>query len=134
MLKCHRHRTPRSHVKTTSNDFFRALFLIDFIVSQQLSTLGELPEIVRHPVEALLQSYKEEGIPDHTEPPWPRKSLESIIEKVPHTSAYSPEITALIHEEMQQYVRGGFSILILTANLVQLFGRYLKISCIAAAP
>ena len=60
-----------------------------FLASKQRNTLGNLPKGVKHPVAALLQRYVEEGIPDHTGPPWLTEALETAISKGARAS-YNP--------------------------------------------
>ena len=96
--------------------------------------MGGLPEGVRHPAAALLRTYVEEGIPSHMGPPWSPQALETAISKGPHTSACTPEMTSFIRGDMQQRIKYGFSILLLAADVVQVFGERLKMSRIAAVP
>ena len=49
--------------------------------------MGGLPEGVRHPPAALIQTYVEEGIPAHMGTLWSPQALETAISKGPHTSA-----------------------------------------------
>ena len=105
-----------------------------FLPSKQRKTLGGLPEGVKHPAATLLHKFVEEGILAHTGPPWSPEALETAISKGPHASACTPEMTLFIRGELRQRIKDGFSILLLTADNMRLFGEKLKLSRIAAVP
>ena len=72
--------------KATSREILNTPSLLSFLASKQRKTLGGLPEGVRYPAAALLQTYVDEVIPDHTGPPWSPQALETAISKSPHAS------------------------------------------------
>ena len=96
--------------------------------------MGGLPKGVKHPVAALLQTYSEEGIPAHMWPPWSPQALETTISKGPHASACTPEMNSFIRGDIQRRVKDGFSILLLAADVIRLFGERLKLSRIMSVP
>ena len=97
-------------------------------------TLGGLPEGLIHPSAALLNTYVEEGIPDHIGSPWSPQALGTTISKRPHASACTPEMTNFIRGEIQRRIKDGFIILLPAEDAIQLFGERLKVSCIGAVP
>ena len=121
-------------VKANAREILNAPSLLLFLTSKQRNTLGGLPKGVKHPVAALLQRYVEEGIPSYTGPLWSPQALETAISKDSHASSCAPEITPFIRGEMRRRIKDGFSILLLAADVIQMFGERLKISCIAAVP
>ena len=76
--------------KTNAREILNAPPILLFLASKQQNTLGVLPEEVRHPAVALLQTYVEEGIPAHTGSPWSPQALETAISKGPHALACTP--------------------------------------------
>ena len=121
-------------VKATAREILNAPSLLLFLASKQRNTLGGLPEGVKHLAAALLQTYVEKGIPAHTGPPWSPQALETTISKGPHASACTPEMTSIVRGEIHWKTKEGFSILLLPADAIRLFGERLKLYCITAAP
>ena len=60
--------------------------------------------------------------------------MEGAIRNRLHASACAPEMVSLIRGEVWRQVRDGFSILLSAEDDVRLFGKKLKLSCIAAFP
>ena len=89
---------------------------------------------MKHPTAALLNKYVEEGIPAHTGPPWSPEALGTAISKGPHASACTLEMTSFVWGELRRRIKDGFSILLLAANAMRLFGERLELSRIAAVP
>ena len=50
------------------------------------------------------------------------QALETAISKGPHASACTPDMTTFIGREMQRRIKDGFSILLLAADTIRLFG------------
>ena len=73
---------------------------------------------MRHPAADLLQTYVEEGIPDHTGPPCLFQALETAISKGPHASSLTPEMSSFIRGEMQRRIKDGFRILLPGADAI----------------
>ena len=118
----------------TAREILNAPSLLSFLASKQRNTLGCLSEGGEHPSAALLQIYVEESIPAHTGPPWSPEALDTAISKGPHASARTPDMTSFIQGELRRRIKDSFSILLLEADVIQLFGERLKLSCIAAVP
>ena len=76
-----------ARAKATAREILNRPSLLSFLASNQRNALGGLPEWVKHPAAALLQTYVEEDIPDHTGPWWSPQALETAISKGPHTSS-----------------------------------------------
>ena len=91
---------------------------MSFLASKQRNTLGGLPEGMKHPAVALLQTYIEEGIPAHMGPPWSAQALKTAISKGPHDSACTPDMTSFIWGELQWKIKYGFSILLPAADAI----------------
>ena len=121
-----------ARAKSTAREILNAPSLLSFLASKQQKTLRSLPEGVRHPSADLLQTYVDEGIPDHTGPPWQPLALDTAISKGPHDSSCTLEMTTFIRGEMQRRIKDGFSILPLSADAILQFWERLKLSCIVA--
>ena len=89
---------------------------------------------MKHPAADLLKTYVEEGILAHTGPPWSPEDLETAIFKGPHASACTLEMTSFIQGELRLRIKDGFSILLLAADAMRLFGERLKLFRIVAVP
>ena len=120
--------------KAITREILSAPSLLLFLAYKQQKKLGSLPEVVRHPDTALVQSYAEEGITSHTGPPWSPQALETNISKVHHASACTLGMTTFIRGDMHRKIKDGFSILLPAAGAVRLFDKNLKLSCIAEVP
>ena len=118
----------------TAREILNAPSLLSLLASKRRNTLGGLPNGVKHPAAALLRTYVEEGIPDHTGPPWSPEALETSISKGTHASAYTPEMISFIQGEMRRRIKYGFSILLPAADAMRMFWERLNLSRIAAVP
>ena len=120
--------------KAITREILNAPSLLSFLTSKQRNTLGGLPKGVKNPATALLQTYVGESIPSYMGPPWSPEALETAIYKGPHASACTPDMNSFIRVELRRRIKDGFSILLLTADVIPLFGERLKLSRIAAVP
>ena len=82
----------------------------------------------------LLENYLAEGILVHSGPAWLQQVLDKSIAWYPHVSSFTHNMKVFIHGEIIQRVQDGFSVLILAADAVRVFGGKLNMSYITVVP